>query len=92
MPKPLVDQLKEGGRMIIPLGERFHQDIYLLEKKHGKLEPKHLIPTLFVPMTGRSEKERTVRPDPLHPVVQNGGFKSSLIPTAHRRSGITCGR
>jgi protein-L-isoaspartate(D-aspartate) O-methyltransferase len=75
VPKPLVDQLKEGGRMIIPLGERFHQDIYLLEKKNGKLERKHLIPTLFVPMTGRSENERTVRPDPLYPVVQNGGFE-----------------
>lgn len=75
VPKPLVDQLKEGGRMIIPLGERFHQDIYLLEKKHGKLERRHLIPTLFVPMTGRSESERTVRPDPFHPVIQNGGFE-----------------
>ena len=51
--------------MIIPLGERFHQDIYLLEKKDGKLVRKHLMPTLFVPMTGRSEKERRqARPAP----------------------------
>ncbi len=75
VPKPLVDQLREGGRMIIPLGERFHQDIYLLEKKQGKLVRKHLIPTLFVPMTGRSEKERAVKPDPLNPKIQNGGFE-----------------
>jgi protein-L-isoaspartate(D-aspartate) O-methyltransferase len=75
VPKPLVDQLREGGRMIIPLGERFHQDIYLLEKKQGKLVRKHLIPTLFVPMTGRSENERAVKPDPLNPKIQNGGFE-----------------
>jgi protein-L-isoaspartate(D-aspartate) O-methyltransferase len=75
VPKPLVDQLREGGRMIIPLGERFHQDIYLLEKKDGKLVRRQLIPTLFVPMTGRSEKERSVRPNPFHPEIRNGGFE-----------------
>ncbi len=75
VPKPLVDQLREGGRMIIPLGERFQQDIYLLEKKHGKLVRKHLMPTLFVPMTGRSEKERTMQPDSFHPQIHNGGFE-----------------
>ena len=45
--------------MVIPVGERYRQDIYLMEKKDGKLVRKQLIPTLFVPMTGRSEKERT---------------------------------
>lgn len=75
VPQPLVDQLKEGGRIVIPLGERYHQDVYLLEKKEGKLVRKQLIPTLFVPMTGRSEKERTVKPDPLHPRINNGGFE-----------------
>jgi protein-L-isoaspartate(D-aspartate) O-methyltransferase len=75
VPKPLVDQLREGGRMIIPLGERFHQDIYLLEKEHGKLVRKQLRPTLFVPMTGRSAQERIVRPDPFNPQINNGGFE-----------------
>lgn len=75
VPKPLVSQLKEGGRMVIPLGERFHQDIYLMEKVKGKLVRKHLIPTLFVPMTGRSEKERTHKPNPLNPQIHNGGFE-----------------
>jgi len=75
VPKPLVQQLKEGGRMVIPLGERYHQDIYLLEKRQGKLFRKPLIPTLFVPMTGRSEKERIVKPDPLEPRINNGGFE-----------------
>jgi protein-L-isoaspartate(D-aspartate) O-methyltransferase len=75
VPKPLVDQLKEGGKMVIPVGERYRQDLYLMEKKDGKLVRKQLIPTLFVPMTGRSEKERTVKPDPLNPRIFNGGFE-----------------
>jgi protein-L-isoaspartate(D-aspartate) O-methyltransferase len=75
VPKPLIDQLKEGGKMVIPVGERYRQDIYLMEKKDGKLVRKRLIPTLFVPMTGRSEKERTIKPDPLNPQLFNGGFE-----------------
>jgi protein-L-isoaspartate(D-aspartate) O-methyltransferase len=61
--------------MVIPVGERYRQDIYLMEKKDGKLVRKKLIPTLFVPMTGRSEKERVIKPDPLNPQIFNGGFE-----------------
>jgi len=79
IPTPLVEQLKEGGKMIIPLGERYQQVFHLLEKKDGKLEQKKLIPTLFVPMTGRSEELREVQPDPLHPKIVNGGFEESTL-------------
>ncbi len=58
VPGPLVEQLKEGGRMVIPLGDRFNQAVYLMEKKNGKLvQIAKLKPTLFVPMTGRAQKE-----------------------------------
>jgi protein-L-isoaspartate(D-aspartate) O-methyltransferase len=52
VPVPLVTQLKEGGRMIIPVGERYQQTLYLLKKTKGQLVPEALRPTLFVPMTG----------------------------------------
>ena len=57
IPRPLVDQLKEGGRMVIPLGDRFTQSVYLVIKKDGKLIEKELKPTLFVPMTGKALQE-----------------------------------
>ncbi len=79
IPVPLVEQLKEGGKMIIPLGERYQQVFHLLEKKGGKLEQKKLIPTLFVPMTGRSEELRAVLPDPKNPQIVNGGFEDSTL-------------
>ena len=75
VPAPLVEQLKEGGRMIVPLGERYEQVFHLFEKKNGKLESKRLISTLFVPMTGISEEKRKVQPDPLNPQVNNGSFE-----------------
>ena len=75
VPKPLIEQLKEGGKMIIPVGERYQQIFYLLQKENGKLIEKKLLPTLFVPMTGESEEKRKEQPDPLHPVVVNGSFE-----------------
>lgn len=75
IPQPLVAQLKEGGRMLIPLGERYQQVFYLLEKKDGMLQRTKLLPTLFVPMTGQMEAFREKQPDPLHPQIVNGGFE-----------------
>jgi protein-L-isoaspartate(D-aspartate) O-methyltransferase len=75
IPQPLVDQLAEGGRMIIPVGSKYDQEMCLLEKKAGKLVRKQLMPTYFVPMTGQSDRERTVKPDPLNPKIRNGGFE-----------------
>jgi protein-L-isoaspartate(D-aspartate) O-methyltransferase len=76
VPKPLIAQLKEGGRLLVPLGERYQQVFHQFEKKDGKLEEKKLISTLFVPMTGESEEQRKVKPDPLHPKILNGGFET----------------
>ncbi len=76
VPPALVAQLREGGRMVIPVGERYQQTLYLLTKRGGKLVSEALQPTLFVPMTGKAEAERTVQPDPLHPAIVNGGFET----------------
>ena len=57
IPQPLIDQLKDGGRMVIPLGGRFDQVVHLIRKKGGKLTDQRLKPTLFVPMTGRAQRE-----------------------------------
>ena len=78
VPAPLVEQLKEGGRLLIPLGERYQQVFHLFEKKQGRLVQTKLIPALFVPMTGISESRRKVKPDPLRPRIINGGFESTV--------------
>ena len=57
VPPPLIEQLKEGGRMVIPIGHRFDQVVHLMIKKDGKLIDKQLRPTLFVPMTGKAQRE-----------------------------------
>ena len=55
VPQPLTDQLKEGGRMIIPVGRAWNQELVLLRKKGGKLEQHAVLPVSFVPMTGAAE-------------------------------------
>jgi protein-L-isoaspartate(D-aspartate) O-methyltransferase len=50
VPEKLTEQLREGGRMIIPVGERYVQQLVLLEKKNGKLRQRNVLPVLFVPM------------------------------------------
>ncbi len=57
IPKPLVDQLKEGGRMVIPVGE-FTQELKKIVKRGGNLETTDVIPVIFVPMTGEGVKGR----------------------------------
>jgi protein-L-isoaspartate(D-aspartate) O-methyltransferase len=52
VPKPLVEQLREGGKMIIPVGaESGQQFLYLLKKVKGKIEQQAVLPVRFVPMT-----------------------------------------
>jgi protein-L-isoaspartate(D-aspartate) O-methyltransferase len=58
VPQPLIDQLKEGGRMIIPVGEFGNQELYLLEKKNGELQRRAVLPVRFVPMTGEAMKKK----------------------------------
>lgn len=76
VPQPLVDQLTEGGHMVIPVGERYQQTLYLFTKKDGKLMRESLRPTLFVPMTGEAESRRDIKPDPTNPTVVNGSFEA----------------
>ena len=80
-PQPLIDQLKEGGLMVVPVGQRYEQTLYLFRKKDGKLESEALLPTLFVPMTGKAEEARKVKPDPLHPILANGSFEEQAFPS-----------
>jgi protein-L-isoaspartate(D-aspartate) O-methyltransferase len=58
VPEPLVEQLKEGGRMIIPVGSGWEQRLYMLEKRSGKVERRAVLPVLFVPMTGENVKKK----------------------------------
>lgn len=52
VPQPLVEQLREGGRMAIPVGERGRvQKFYLFRKKEGQLEQQQVLAVQFVPMT-----------------------------------------
>jgi len=54
IPPPLIEQLREGGRMAIPVGEaRATQDLILGEKRGGRLESRPVAPVLFVPLTGK---------------------------------------
>jgi protein-L-isoaspartate(D-aspartate) O-methyltransferase len=78
VPLPLIDQLKEGGRMVIPVGERYQQTLCLMSKQDGQLIQDELRPTLFVPMTGTAEARRRTQPDPLQPRVINGSFEEKL--------------
>ena len=53
VPPPLEEQLAEGGRMVIPVGEGQPQQLYLIRKRDGNLEREAVIPCLFVPLVHR---------------------------------------
>ena len=59
IPPPLIRQLKEGGRLILPLGSTtFSQTLTLVTKKRGELTVEELGAVAFVPMTGEAQKKR----------------------------------
>lgn len=51
IPRPLVEQLVEGGRMVIPYGEAAAvQELLLLEKRDGRIRRQSILPVRFVPL------------------------------------------
>ena len=78
-PPALVKQLKDGGLMVVPLGERYAQNLCILKKDGDRLEKQPIRPILFVPMTGAAEDRREVLPDPENPTLQNGDFEKVMI-------------
>src|SRR5438270_3412599 len=57
VPQPLTEQLKDGGRMLVPVGSGIDQQLYLLEKKNGQLAQTAILPVRFVPMMGEAAKK-----------------------------------
>jgi len=52
IPPPLVDQLREGGKMVIPVGSPYMvQQLMLVEKRGGRMVTRNLMPVRFVPFT-----------------------------------------
>ena len=56
VPQPLIDQLKEGGRLVIPVGV-INQDLIVLEKGKSGVTRRSMIPVRFVPMTGQAQEK-----------------------------------
>jgi protein-L-isoaspartate(D-aspartate) O-methyltransferase len=57
IPQPLIDQLKPGGKMIIPVGS-LSQELILVEKNERGISRRSTIPVLFVPMTGQAQRKK----------------------------------
>jgi protein-L-isoaspartate(D-aspartate) O-methyltransferase len=58
-PSPLFEQLREGGRMIVPLGESGDiQVLTLIGKTKGKAKIREILPVRFVPMTGENLRKK----------------------------------
>lgn len=58
VPQPLLDQLKPGGRLVMPVGTRFTQELILIRKTPAGLKKETLIPVIFVPMTGEAKRSQ----------------------------------
>ena len=57
IPPPLIKQLREGGRLILPIGSTvYYQTLTLATKRKGELDVEQLSAVAFVPMTGEMEK------------------------------------
>ena len=57
IPQPLLDQLKIGGRLIVPVGE-VNQELIRLTKTADGVREERLLPVRFVPMTGEAQKRQ----------------------------------
>ena len=53
IPEPLIEQLKEGGKLIVPLGETFSQALTLAQKQNHQLSLRKICDCVFVPLVGK---------------------------------------
>jgi protein-L-isoaspartate(D-aspartate) O-methyltransferase len=56
LPSALVDQLREGGRMVVPVGSPLSQELQLIRKMNGKAEIEHLEGCRFVPLVSGEDQ------------------------------------
>lgn len=61
VPQPLLDQLKEGGRLVMPIGPSSHQELIRMRRTRTGFEKETLLPVLFVPMTGEVRRPAAER-------------------------------
>lgn len=52
IPSPLIEQLAEGGRIVIPIGDRDEQTLMMFTRRGTELVPSHVAPVRFVPLLG----------------------------------------
>lgn len=57
VPQPLLDQLADGGRLVLPLGGRYPQMLKCYTRRGDTFEEENLEPVLFVPMTGEAQEK-----------------------------------
>jgi protein-L-isoaspartate(D-aspartate) O-methyltransferase len=57
VPQPLLDQLADGGRLVLPLGGRYPQMLKRYTRRGDTYEEENLEPVLFVPMTGEAQEK-----------------------------------
>jgi protein-L-isoaspartate(D-aspartate) O-methyltransferase len=62
VPEPLLGQIAEGGRMLVPVGTRDEQHLYLYRRINGEIDRKEVAPVRFVPLVGHHGWERGERP------------------------------
>jgi protein-L-isoaspartate(D-aspartate) O-methyltransferase len=52
VPEPLLAQIAEGGRMLVPVGNRHAQRLMMYRRREGRIESQELAPVRFVPLVG----------------------------------------
>jgi protein-L-isoaspartate(D-aspartate) O-methyltransferase len=52
VPQPLLDQLVDGGRLVLPVGGQFRQSLERWQKKSGRFQHETILPVAFVPLRG----------------------------------------
>lgn len=53
LPRPLIEQLAEGGIIVAPVGDRFSQQLIRARKEKGRLRREYHTPCVFVPLVGK---------------------------------------